>query len=207
MLDDPKAIAAMITALTSLCISIIVWIRTLSVQRRTHEHGILVEELKSNLEKSRDLLKNELAKELAGEESLFRIRAELRIKMFEMGAKAVDEAGVNLQNLIYVYKNYFYADAAEEVAPRTRLAEVTEAVICTGMFMPPELTDDFESARSYVLGGMKQLLHEARSVEDQSYAQRIAQEAFAEADHKAIAFRTAALEWKRAEWKNLTESD
>ena len=30
---------------------------------------------------------------------------------------------------------------------------------------------------------------------------------FSDADHKAVAFRTAALEWKRAEWKNLTMSD
>jgi len=184
MWDNLKAIAPILAALTSLCIAIIVWVQTLSVQRMTHEHGMLIEELKSNLETSRVILKNELAKELASEESLLRIRAELRIKMFEMGAKSVDEAGVKLQNLIYVYKNYWYAEAAEDVTPRTRLAEVTEAVIGTGMFMPPELTDIFESARSYVLGGMKQRLHEARSMEDQTHAQKIAQEAFSDADHK-----------------------
>jgi len=207
MLDDPKEISAVITAITSLCIAIIVWIRTVSVQRKIHKHEKITQELKNNLEKSRDILKKELAKELAQEESLLRIRAELRIKMFELGAKAVDEAGVNLQNLIYVYKNYVYAEAADQVAPRTRLAEVSEAVIGTGMFMPPELTDIFEEARSYLLGGMKQRLHEARTDEEKSYDQRITQEAFAEADQKAIAFREAALEWKCAEWKVLTESD
>jgi hypothetical protein len=78
-----------------------------------------------------------------------------------------------------------YAEAADEVAPRTRLAEVTEALIGTGMFLPPELTDVFESARSYVLGRMKQQFHEAHATKNRNHAGSIAQTAFAEADQKA----------------------
>lgn len=207
MSGDTTLISTTITAITSLVIAIIVWIRTVSVQHKINQHSTQVAELSNRLDTERDILKNELAKELAKEETLFRVRAELRIKMFEMGAKAIDEASINLQNLIYVYKNYIFAEAGEQVSPRTRLAEVTEAVIGTGMFMPPELTDVFESARSYLLGDMKKHLHEARSSGENDYNQEIVQTAFYEADKRAVAFRQAALDWKRTEWERLTEHE
>jgi hypothetical protein len=200
-------IAAVITALGSLIIAILAWIRAVTVQRKTLAHELRVTQLQSDLSSSREELKSELARELAAEESRLRVQAELRVKLFEMGAKAVDEAGVTTQNLIYVYKNYWYTRADEKIAPRSRLAEVTEAVIGTGMFLPPELTEVFENARPYILGRMKQKLHEAQSNENGTEAWNVIQAAFAEANERALEFRTAALEWKRAEWQKLTGAD
>ena len=42
MLNDAKEISAVIAAIASLCVAIIVWIRTVSVQRKIHEQWLLV---------------------------------------------------------------------------------------------------------------------------------------------------------------------
>ncbi len=208
MVLDSEMIVTIIAWLVSLFIAIMAWLQALSVQRKTQDHDMRVTKLQNELNSSRERLKSELAKELAAEESVLRVHDELRVRMFEMGAKAVDEAGANLQNMIYVYKNYKYAEAAEDVAPRKRLAEVTEVLIGTGMFLPPDLAEAFKSARSYLLGNMKQKMHKAYAMDDKNPAKNVIfQEAFAEADQRALKFRTAALEWNRAEWERLTRAD
>lgn len=100
---DPKVVAAIVTGLGSLCIAIVAWIRTLDVQRKTQEHEMRVAQLQNEFSSSKERLKSEPAKELAVEESILRVHGELKVRMFELGAKVVDDAGVNLQSLIYVY--------------------------------------------------------------------------------------------------------
>lgn len=204
MAIDSEAGAALIAAVVSLVVAALAWLRALSAQRNANKHDDEIARMQHELASSRDRMKSELAKELTAQESVLRVQAELRVKMFELAATAVDEASANVQSMIYTYGNY--TQSTEDVTTRQRLVEVTESVIATGMFLPPELTEPFERTRDYVLGEMKAKLIESLSIEDRVQAQGITSEAFSEAQSRAAAFRAASLKWKRAEWRSLTGS-
>jgi hypothetical protein len=208
-------IAALLIAIGSAAVAAIGWLKVRDMaalaagqierfrqQAKTSEAELA--HLRSELNATEERLRSRLARELAREESALRVQAELRLKMFTLGAHAVGDCRRAISTWLGTLPNLLMGVAEHrkntELLPAVEQAN--KVVRDAGTMLPPELDSAWNSCSRELTHGSMEILGVARLDALEERRKKCA-EIGGRLGTLASQFTVAALRWKAEEWRRV----
>jgi hypothetical protein len=210
--------AALLIAIGSAAVAAIGWLKvrdtaTLATsqierfrqQAKTDE--VELARLRSELTTMEARLHSRLARELAREESALRVQAELRLRMFTVGAQAVGDCRRAITTWLGTLPNLLMGVAEHrknaELLPAVEQAN--KVVREAGAMLPPELDSAWTSCSRELTHGSMEILGVAR-LDALEERRKKCSEIGSRLGTVASQFAQTALRWKAEQWHRVEQA-